>query len=148
MYSAQELRCPTLDYLIARKSREKGTKRAWEVEVRRQMKVADFPKETIKRCTKSGAFVFQDLKLKKHKKNSTYKRYVRSGVLAYSLKEDGYTQTMPALVETYRFDDTKTFKAYDSDLSEICSFTVDDGVIKASCKKFGELKGSMVYGQN
>ena len=89
------------------------------------------------------------MKLKKHKKNSTYKRYVRSGVLAYSLKKDGYTQTMPGLVETWSFDETETLKVYDSDLSEICSFTIDDSSsIKASCKKFGELKGSMVYGQN
>ena len=42
----------------------------------------------------------------------------------------------------------KYFKIYDSDLLEICSFTIDDLALSVSCKKFGELKGSLVYGEN
>lgn len=141
VYAAEDHRCPSLYWYSYKASAKTEAKSNWERNIARDMQKAGFPQGTINKCVESGAFVYNSMRLAPHKKNQSYKRYVESAVAVYTEIGSGIVNTLPVLVETYRYDTVKGLKAYDAKLDEFCSFGTNNKTASGTCKKFGNLSG-------
>lgn len=143
-YASENHRCPSRYWVSFKASAKGDTKRNWENEVTQSMKKVGFPDATIQQCVSSGAFVYNSMELQRHSKNKSYKRYVEPAIAVYTEVGSGIVNTMPLMVETYRYDTDKSFKAYDARLGDFCSFTTDNRNATGNCKKFGKLSGQYI----
>ena len=142
VYAAQETKCPSRWWYNGSSGYNESLIKDFKNDISRKMSVAGFDEDVIKKCIKSGAFVFKNLVLQNHKKNKSYSKYVQPGVMLIRNKSTGMVSEMPVLVETWSYSGDPTLKIYNSELNEVCSTKPDGNSIKGYCKSYGELYGS------
>jgi len=136
--------CPSEYWMSFTTYSAEGAKRRWGRSVARQMKTAGFSQNVIAKCQASGAFVFEELNLRKHPKNSKYSGYMVSGVMLWEKPGDYSPNQAPVFVQTNDYTGSQTFRTYDHNFNEICKIESVQNNFKGSCKGFGNVSGRSV----
>lgn len=136
--------CPSLYWMSFRTYAAGEAKRGWNSDVARQMQTAGFPQNVIAKCQASGAFVFEELNLRKHPKNSKYSGFMVSGVMLWEKPGDYSPNQAPVFVQTNDYTGSQTFRMYDHNFNEICKIKSVQYNFKGSCKGYGNVSGRIV----
>lgn len=143
VYASTNPICPSI-YWMQFNTNPSQAKQRWGSEVSRQMQTAGFPQNVISKCVASGAFVYEELNLRKHPKNAKYSGFMVTGVMLWEKSGDYSPNQAPVFVQTNDYTGSQTFRMYDQNFKEICSVKSVQYNFKGSCKGFGNVSGRMV----
>ena len=144
VYASKNPICPSVYWMSFTTSHASAAKQKWSSDVAREMKTAGFPQNTIAKCQASGGFIYEELKLNRHPKNSKYEGFVKAGVLVWEKQGDYGPTAAPVFVQTNDYTGSQTFRVHDHNFKEICKVRAQQWNFKGTCRPFGAVGGRAV----
>lgn len=140
VYASTKPYCPSVYWYSSRTASNRLAKEGFRKHVNREMKQAGFSAQAIDHCVNNSGFVLENRQLRSHPKNTSYLRFVQSGILVYRKIGTTAIGSMPILAEVHTYG-KEVWRVYDGSFNEICAVTKAEPGVNAKCNSFGKLSG-------
>lgn len=139
-YTGTKPYCPSVYWYTRTSTSNSRAKAGYRLHVKREMMQAGFSAQAISHCVSNSSFVLENRKLRPHPKNTSYSRYVQSGIMVYRQKGSTVIHSKPVLTEVRTYG-KELWRVYDGSFKEICTMTDLDPGTRVKCGTFGSLTG-------